>query len=131
MNQEQICQVTARDEKWVPAKERVKISTTNVRLETTVPQKEETSWYTVKKVKDTESYEFLLANKKCVVDVKENVDYPELIWKDFAFQIDYRQLKKGICENMPYPRIGEDFQEYGLPIPKTMLTEAIKQSESY
>ncbi|GJR91134.1 hypothetical protein Tco_0215145 [Tanacetum coccineum] len=100
MNQEQILQVTARDEKWVPAKERVKISTTNVRLETTVPQKEETFqviidviknsahykaftisaevpeifmqqfWYTVKKVKGTNSYEFLLANKKCSVDAK-------------------------------------------------------------
>ncbi|GJR91980.1 hypothetical protein Tco_0215991 [Tanacetum coccineum] len=210
--------------------------TTNVRLETTVPQKEETFqviidviknstcykaftisaevpeifmhqfWYTVKKVKDTESYEFLLANKKCVVDVevfrkildicprvqgvdfakfpddeatltfllslgykgplhkhpsmyvyhmhqpwrtlasiinkclfgktasndrlrksiidilwgmfyRENVDYPELIWEDFAFQIDYRQLNKGRRENMHYPR--------------TMLTEVIKQSESY
>ncbi|GJS86285.1 hypothetical protein Tco_0752826 [Tanacetum coccineum] len=26
---------------------------------------------------------------------RENVDYPELIWEDFAFQIDQRQLKKG------------------------------------
>ncbi|GJU78734.1 reverse transcriptase domain-containing protein [Tanacetum coccineum] len=25
---------------------------------------------------------------------RENVDYPELIWEDFAFQIDQRQLKK-------------------------------------
>ncbi|GJR52675.1 hypothetical protein Tco_1403196 [Tanacetum coccineum] len=63
MNQEQIRQVNARDEKWVPTNERVKISTTNVRLETTF-------WYTVKKVKDTKSYEFLLANKKCLVDVE-------------------------------------------------------------
>nr|GEX89090.1 hypothetical protein [Tanacetum cinerariifolium] len=100
MNQEEIRQVTARDEKWVPTKERVKISTTNVRLETTVPQKEETFpviinviknstyfkafiisvevpeifmhqfWYTVKKVSGTNSYEFHLANKKCVVDAE-------------------------------------------------------------
>nr|GEU49803.1 retrovirus-related Pol polyprotein from transposon TNT 1-94 [Tanacetum cinerariifolium] len=27
-------------------------------------------WYTIKKVKDSESYDFLLANKKCVVDAK-------------------------------------------------------------
>nr|GEV23284.1 hypothetical protein [Tanacetum cinerariifolium] len=27
-------------------------------------------WYTIKKVKNTESYEFLLANKKCIVDVE-------------------------------------------------------------
>ncbi|GJU10998.1 hypothetical protein Tco_1133394 [Tanacetum coccineum] len=100
MNQEQIRQVTARDEKWVPAKERVKINTTNVRLETTVPQKEETFqviidviknstcfkeftisaevlgifmqqfWYTIRKVKGTKSYVFYLANKKCVVDAE-------------------------------------------------------------
>nr|GEX31288.1 hypothetical protein [Tanacetum cinerariifolium] len=100
----------------------------------------------------------------------ENVDFPELIWEDFAFQIDNRQLKKGRRENMPYStftkiiinhflskhqsltkmqylhtdiikddaiisrlkfvRIGEDFQEYGLPIPETMLTEGIKKSKS-
>ncbi|GJV00505.1 hypothetical protein Tco_1329775 [Tanacetum coccineum] len=34
----------------------------------------------------------------------ENVDYPELIWEDLAFQIDYRQLKKGRRENMAYLR---------------------------
>nr|GEV42084.1 hypothetical protein [Tanacetum cinerariifolium] len=84
----------------VPSTERVNISSTNVRLETIVHQKEETFqviinviknsmcfeaftltievpeifmqqfWYTIKKVKDSESYEFLLANKKCIVDVE-------------------------------------------------------------
>ncbi|GJU83779.1 retrovirus-related pol polyprotein from transposon TNT 1-94 [Tanacetum coccineum] len=93
-------QVIAHDEKWVPSNERVKISPTNVRLETTVHQKEETIqviidviknstyfkaftisadvpkifmqqfWYTTKKVKDSESYEFLLANKKCKVNAE-------------------------------------------------------------
>ncbi|GJX49358.1 hypothetical protein Tco_0276203 [Tanacetum coccineum] len=53
---------------------------------------------------------------------RENVDYPELIWEDFAFQIDYR---------LKFVRISKDYQEYGLPIPKTMLTEVIKQSEFY
>ncbi|GKB62621.1 hypothetical protein Tco_0918807 [Tanacetum coccineum] len=32
---------------------------------------------------------------------------------------------------LKFVRIGEDFQEYGLPIPKTMLAEGIEQSESY
>ncbi|GJR05797.1 hypothetical protein Tco_0528781 [Tanacetum coccineum] len=32
---------------------------------------------------------------------------------------------------LKFVRIGEDYQEYGLSIPETMLTEAIKQSESY
>ncbi|GJW32459.1 hypothetical protein Tco_0052491 [Tanacetum coccineum] len=35
---------------------------------------------------------------------KKNVDFAELIWEDFSYQIDNRQLKKGICEIMPYPR---------------------------
>nr|GEW46355.1 hypothetical protein [Tanacetum cinerariifolium] len=60
-----------------------------------------------------------------------NVNYPKLIWEDFAFQIDHRIEKQRRRENMPYPRIGEDFQEYGLPIPRNTLTEKIKQSESY
>ncbi|GKC23303.1 hypothetical protein Tco_1025453, partial [Tanacetum coccineum] len=220
MNQEEIHQVTVHDEKWVPTKERVKISTTNVRLETIMPQKEETFqviidviknstyykaftisaevpeifmqqfWYTIKKVTGTNSYEFCLANKKCLVDAEvfwkildicprvQGVYFTEvpdgesssliLVTKeDFAFQIDNRQLKKGRREIMPYPmfakiiinhflskhqsltklqylhthtikddgvvsrvkfvRIGEDFQEYGLPIPETMLTEGIKK----
>nr|GEY83247.1 hypothetical protein [Tanacetum cinerariifolium] len=226
MNQEQIHQITARDEKWVPAKERVKISTTNVRLNTIIQQKEETFqviidviknstcyktftisaevpetfmqqfWYTVKKVKDTEYYEFLLANKKCVVDVEvfwkildicprvQGVDFAKVPDDEatltFLLILGYKgplnkhlsmKLKKGRRENIPYPkftkininhflskhqsltklqylhthiikddgvvsrlkfvRIGEDFQEYGLPILETMLTEAIKQSESY
>nr|GEU64922.1 integrase, catalytic region, zinc finger, CCHC-type, peptidase aspartic, catalytic [Tanacetum cinerariifolium] len=92
--------VAARDDKWVPFSERVKISSTNNRLETTVPQKEETFqvvidliknstcfkaftisadvleifmqqfWYSIKKLQGTDSYEFLLANKKCIVNAK-------------------------------------------------------------
>ncbi|GKE52013.1 hypothetical protein Tco_1487169, partial [Tanacetum coccineum] len=102
---------------------------------------------------------------------RENVDYPELIWEDFAFQIDHRKEKKSRRETMPFPRftkviinyflsqhkslsklkfqhyhtikddgivsrlkfvrIGEDYQEYGLPIPDMMLNDKIKQSESY
>ncbi|GKC70096.1 hypothetical protein Tco_1115979 [Tanacetum coccineum] len=73
MNPQETQQVAARDEKWVPSAERVKISSTNIRLETTVPQKEDTFqqfWYTIKKVEDTDSYEFLLANKKCTVNAE-------------------------------------------------------------
>ncbi|GJY82005.1 hypothetical protein Tco_0494756 [Tanacetum coccineum] len=102
---------------------------------------------------------------------RENVNYPELIWEDFAYLIDHRKEKRSRRENMPYPRItkiiinhflkqhksltnlnhkhyhiikddgivsrlkfvriGEDYQEYGHPIPDVMLTDAIKRSESY
>ncbi|GJY37831.1 hypothetical protein Tco_0424195 [Tanacetum coccineum] len=86
--------------KVVPSAKRVKISCTNIRLETIVPQKEETFqvvidiiknsicfkaftisvdvlkifmqqfWYTIKKVPETDSYEFLLANKKCIINAE-------------------------------------------------------------
>ncbi|GJU02154.1 hypothetical protein Tco_1112492 [Tanacetum coccineum] len=68
---------------------------------------------------------------------KKNVDFAELIWEDFSYQIDNRQLKKGRREIMPYPRytkiirIGEDVQEYGEAIPSTMLTDAIKAFIGY
>ncbi|GJZ16805.1 hypothetical protein Tco_0552928, partial [Tanacetum coccineum] len=157
MNPQETQQVIAQDEKCVPAIEMVKISSTNF-------------WYTIKKVKDSESYEFLLANKKCVVDAevfrkildicprvegeefnegmfyRENVDYPELILEDFAFQIDHKKERKSRHETMPFPRftkddvivsilkfvrIREDYQEYGLPIPDMILNDAIKRSKSY
>ncbi|GJX15050.1 hypothetical protein Tco_0206808 [Tanacetum coccineum] len=100
MNPQETEQVIARDELWVPTAERVNISTTNVRLETTVKQKEETFqvvidviknstcikaftisadvpeilmqqfWYTITKIKGSESYEFLLADKRCVIDAE-------------------------------------------------------------
>ncbi|GKA22846.1 hypothetical protein Tco_0708808, partial [Tanacetum coccineum] len=283
-------QAAARDEKWVPFTERVEISYTNIRLETTVPEKEEIFqvvidliknstcfkaftisedvleifmqqfWYTIKKVQGTDSYEFLLSNKKCTVNAdvfrkifdicpkvkgvnftelpnddttlvflielgykgplythtnmfvdhmhqpwrtlaaiinkclfgktasndklrksridilwgmlyRENIDYPKLIWEDLAFQIDHMKEKRSRRKNMPFPRftkiiidhflkkhkslsklkyqhyhtikddgivsrlkfvrIREDYQEYGLLIPDVMLTDAIKQSESY
>ncbi|GJT58096.1 hypothetical protein Tco_0993150 [Tanacetum coccineum] len=37
----------------------------------------------------------------------------------------------GVVSRLKFVRICEDFQEHGLPIPETMLTEGIKQSESY
>ncbi|GKE16134.1 hypothetical protein Tco_1423711 [Tanacetum coccineum] len=99
MNQKEIQQV-AREEAWVPKADRVKISTTNMRIDPTMTQKEDTYqvvldiiknttfykaflasadvpeiymqqfWFTVTKIKNTNFYEFKLANKKCLVDVE-------------------------------------------------------------
>ncbi|GJV95425.1 hypothetical protein Tco_1547002 [Tanacetum coccineum] len=192
----------------VPSTERVKISSTNVRLETTVHQKEETFqvvidviknstcfkaftittevpeifiqqfWYTIKKVKDSESYEFILANKKCIVDagvfrkildicprvegedfteVQDDdatltflidlgykgplhkytnmyVDHMHQPWRTLAAIINKclsRKTDDGIVSRLKFVRLGEDYQEYGLPIPDMMLNDVIKRSESY
>ncbi|GJS11096.1 hypothetical protein Tco_0367892 [Tanacetum coccineum] len=78
MNPQETEQVVARDELWVPTAERVNISTTNVRLETTVftisadvPEIiMQQFWYTITKIKDSKSYEFLLADKKYMIDAE-------------------------------------------------------------
>ncbi|GJT72658.1 hypothetical protein Tco_1031944 [Tanacetum coccineum] len=72
MNLQETQQVIARDEKWVPSTERVKISPTNAfTISVEVPEIfMQQFWYTIKKVKDSESYKFLLANKKCIVDAE-------------------------------------------------------------
>ncbi|GKB94155.1 hypothetical protein Tco_0980292 [Tanacetum coccineum] len=194
MNPQETQQVVARDEKWVPFSERVKISSTNIRLETTVPQKEETFqvvidiiknstcfkaftisadipeifmqqfWYTIKKVQGTDSYEFLLANKKCTINadaVPDDdtaltflidlgykdplnkhtnmfVDHMHQPWRTLAAIINKclsgktasndKLRKSRIDILLKFVRISEYYQEYGLPIPDVMLTDAIKRS---
>ncbi|GJW61779.1 hypothetical protein Tco_0111114 [Tanacetum coccineum] len=66
MNPQEKQQVAARDDKCVPFSKRVNISFINIKLETTVPQKEET----FQVVQGIDSYEFLLANKKCIVNAE-------------------------------------------------------------
>ncbi|GJW32881.1 retrovirus-related pol polyprotein from transposon TNT 1-94 [Tanacetum coccineum] len=170
--------MTAHDEKWVPTNERVKICTTNVRLEPTVLQKEETFqviidvvknstcfkaftistevpqifmqqfWYTVKKVTGTNSYEFYLANKKCLVDAEffhkilnicprvQGVDITEVLDDEstltFLIDLGYKgplQLKKGRREIMPYPSSGKGSQGKKIAdTPKETVEESKKIS---
>nr|GEV34158.1 integrase, catalytic region, zinc finger, CCHC-type, peptidase aspartic, catalytic [Tanacetum cinerariifolium] len=141
----------------VPSAERVKISSTNIRSETTVPPKEEIFqaiidvirnftcfkaftisedvseifmqqiWYTIKKVPDTNSYEFLLANKNCTVNAEV-----------FRIILDICPRVEGVdFTNVPNDDTAVTFfidlayKEYRLLIPDVMLTDAIKHSESY
>ncbi|GJS36534.1 retrovirus-related pol polyprotein from transposon TNT 1-94 [Tanacetum coccineum] len=196
INPQEKQQVAVCDDKWVPFSEIVKISSANIRLETTVPQKEDTFqvvidfiknstcfkaftisadvpgifmqqlWDSIKKVQGTDSYEFLLANKKCTVNAEvfriilnicprvEGVDFIDVLDDDTAltFLIDigykgplykhtnmfvdymhqpWRTLAAIINKCLSRNTASKDYQEYGLPIPETMLTEAIKKSESY
>ncbi|GKB92519.1 putative reverse transcriptase domain-containing protein, partial [Tanacetum coccineum] len=45
---------------------------------------------------------------------RENVNYPELIWEDLAYQIDHKKEKKSRRENMPYPRFTKVIIDYFL-----------------
>ncbi|GJS71358.1 retrovirus-related pol polyprotein from transposon TNT 1-94 [Tanacetum coccineum] len=162
----------------VPTAERVNISITNVILETIVKQKEETFqvvidsiknstcikaftisadvpeilmqqfWYTITKIKGSESYEFLLADKRCVIDARSHFREVLVICPEKKVIIDYflskhKSLKKlkfqhfhtikdvGVVSRLKFVRIGEDVQQYGLAIPATMLNKEIIQLESY
>ncbi|GJZ39092.1 retrovirus-related pol polyprotein from transposon TNT 1-94 [Tanacetum coccineum] len=168
-----------------------------------------TVWYSIKKVQCTDSYEFLLANKKCIVNADvfrtildicprvEGVDFIDVpdddttlafliklgykgpLYKHTNMFVDHmhhpwRTLEAIINKCLPgktasndklcksrtdilwgiliivrrrdqdvktchfpdSPRLKfnttcEDYHKYGLSIPETMLTEAIKQSKSY
>nr|GEU80659.1 retrovirus-related Pol polyprotein from transposon TNT 1-94 [Tanacetum cinerariifolium] len=138
MNQEEIPQ-TAHEETCVLKANRAKISTTNMSIDPTMTQKEETyqvvfniikntTFYkafiasadvpeiymqqfchTINKVKESTFYEFKLENKKSLVDIEDD----------------------GVQSRMKFVRIGEDIQEYRRVILDAMLTDDIKQSETY
>nr|GEV62949.1 integrase, catalytic region, zinc finger, CCHC-type, peptidase aspartic, catalytic [Tanacetum cinerariifolium] len=116
--------------------------------------------YTIKKVQDTNSYEFLLANKNCTVNAEvfrtildicsrvEGKDFTNVLDDEtaltFLIDLGYKgPLNKHtnmFVDHMHQPwrtlaaiinKISKDYQEYDHPIPDVILTDAIKRSESY
>nr|GEV28988.1 hypothetical protein [Tanacetum cinerariifolium] len=88
MNPQETEQVVARDEGWVPAAERVKIIPMNVRLETTVKQKEETFQVVIDVIK----------NSTCFKAFTISVDPTKSVWlmlKSLGRYLISVQEKKG------------------------------------
>ncbi|GJU79290.1 retrovirus-related pol polyprotein from transposon TNT 1-94 [Tanacetum coccineum] len=73
MNPQETQQVAARDEKWFPSTERVKISSTNIRLENHVPKKEDTFQVVIDIIK----------NSTCFKAFTIFVDVPEIFMQQF------------------------------------------------
>nr|GEU67756.1 integrase, catalytic region, zinc finger, CCHC-type, peptidase aspartic, catalytic [Tanacetum cinerariifolium] len=61
-------------------------------------------WNTIKKIRKTDGYNFMLDKKKCRVDTKMNVDYVALLWEDFMYQANNREISSARKEHMPYLR---------------------------
>ncbi|GJY80892.1 hypothetical protein Tco_0493643 [Tanacetum coccineum] len=66
-------------------------------------------WNTIQKNKDTDAYRFKMNKKKFRVDTKgmynkKNVDYVALLWEDFMYQADNKEISSARKEHMPYPR---------------------------
>ncbi|GJS54862.1 hypothetical protein Tco_0628224 [Tanacetum coccineum] len=70
MNPQETEQVVACDQLWVPTTERVNISTTNVRLETTVKQKEETFQVVIDVIKNSTCFKAFTISADYVIDVE-------------------------------------------------------------
>ncbi|GJV24083.1 hypothetical protein Tco_1376778 [Tanacetum coccineum] len=104
-------------------------------------------WFTITKIKDCSSYRcrpappFKSSNPLGYV-LKKNVDFVELIWEDFMYQIDNRQTTAARRLNMPYPSVlgflkfvskYEVRQVYGKLIPDVMVIpkEARKRTKAH
>ncbi|GJU18942.1 hypothetical protein Tco_1146908 [Tanacetum coccineum] len=118
MNQEEIHQA-AREEAWVPKADRVKISTTNMRIDPTMTQKEKETYQVVLDIiKNTTFYKAFLAS----------VDVPE-IYMLLTFAQEFKEnnslflhLKRndGVTESngsLIQKVEKKTFQEYGREIP--------------
>ncbi|GKD54748.1 hypothetical protein Tco_1288135 [Tanacetum coccineum] len=192
MNQEQIQQASC-DEALVPSDDKIKINSTNIRIDLTVTQKEETYQVILDIIKNSACYNAFLVttdvpeiymqqfwntilgisprvpnedfiippseesiitflyelgykgeiNKLGKLQVmtdcgihmdilwgmfhKKNVDFAELIWKDFQYQIDYMQSKLRRREIMPYLKFTKIIINYFLSQHKSLT----KKKPSY
>ncbi|GKF01438.1 hypothetical protein Tco_0028361, partial [Tanacetum coccineum] len=57
---------------------------------------------------------------------QKNVDYVELLWEDFTYQIDNKDFKKQ--EKMYYPRFTK---LYGVVLPECLTSPEMKESKAY
>ncbi|GKC81315.1 hypothetical protein Tco_1137032 [Tanacetum coccineum] len=86
MNPQESQQVDARDEKWVSSTDRVKISSTNIRLETIVPQKEDTFQVVIDIIK----------NSTCFKAFAISADIPEIFMQQFWIILDIYPRVEGV-----------------------------------
>ncbi|GJS26750.1 ribonuclease H-like domain-containing protein [Tanacetum coccineum] len=90
MNPQDKQQVAARDDKWVPFSKRVNISSTNIRLETTVPQKEETFQVVIDLIKNSACFKAFTISADVPEYLCSNSDFTDVPNDDtaLAFLID-------------------------------------------
>ncbi|GJW77583.1 hypothetical protein Tco_0139265 [Tanacetum coccineum] len=121
-------QQAALDNALVPSEKRLKIKRCNARIAFSKPQREETYQVTLEALKLSPCYpSFMITAEICprilnqdfiappseedlVTFIQElgylayNVDYVALLWEDFMYQADNREISSTRKEHMPYPR---------------------------
>nr|GEX91536.1 hypothetical protein [Tanacetum cinerariifolium] len=97
-------QKAALDNALVPSEKRLKIERCNARIAFTKPQKEET--YQVHFWEKT-GLDRLRESRAQIIWAMynhKNVDYVALLWEDFMYQADNREISSARKEHMPYLR---------------------------
>ncbi|GKD31790.1 hypothetical protein Tco_1242568, partial [Tanacetum coccineum] len=94
MNPQEKQHIAARDDKRVPFSERVKISSTNIRMETTVPQKKETFQVLIDLIKNFTCFKAFIISAdvpeifmQAILDIcprVEGVDFTDVLDDDTA-----------------------------------------------
>ncbi|GJY72155.1 hypothetical protein Tco_0475858 [Tanacetum coccineum] len=65
---------------------------------------------------------------------QKNVDYVTLLWEDFMFQADNREISSThdtLLGTLKFVSKTKDYQKYGALIPEEMINQAIKDSKEY
>ncbi|GJT91715.1 hypothetical protein Tco_1080560 [Tanacetum coccineum] len=123
----------ARDEKLVSTNDRVKIGKSNLRIDPTITQKDETYqqfWFTIKKAKKSSFYQFDIDNKTCQINVELFQDILDISLRIFNSKLTTGSQKSEDVRSCPIPvdndsvldrlkfiNKEEEYQVYGKPIP--------------
>ncbi|GKE20006.1 hypothetical protein Tco_1431518 [Tanacetum coccineum] len=99
-------QQVALDNSLVAPEKRLKIEKCNARIAFSKPQKEETYQVTLDALKLSRCYPAFLVTAEVPEGMynKKNVDYVALLWEDFMYQANNREISSARKEHMPYPR---------------------------
>ncbi|GJS20273.1 hypothetical protein Tco_0448905 [Tanacetum coccineum] len=65
---------------------------------------------------------------------QKNVDYIALLWEDFMFQADNKEISSAhdtLLGTLKFVSKTKDYQKYGALIPEEMINQAIKDSKEY
>nr|GEW11879.1 zinc knuckle CX2CX4HX4C [Tanacetum cinerariifolium] len=107
-------QQVALDNSLVALEKRLKIEKCNARIGFSKPQREEIYQVTLDALKLSPCY------PTCLITAKKNVDYVALLWEDFMYQANNKEISSARKEYMPYPRFTKVIINYFISKDKTI-----------
>ncbi|GJU02650.1 hypothetical protein Tco_1112988 [Tanacetum coccineum] len=114
----------AQDEKLVPFNVRVKIGTSNLRIDPSAKQREETYQVALDILKNTPFFNAFLIS----------ADVPEIYMQEIlgiSLKVENQEFTVPLSSESLFINKGDIYQVYGQPIPDVLLTKEIKDSNAY